>query len=72
MLKGKFSQSCQILCDLVSLSMEFSRQEYWTELPFPSAGYLPDPGIELRSAALQAESLLFETPGKPEICVTIP
>ena len=68
----QFSLALKSCCDLVSLSMEFSRQEYWTELPFPSAGYLPDPGIELRSAALQAESLLFETPGKPEICVTIP
>ena len=38
--------------------MQFSRQEYWTGLPFPSAGDLLDPGIELRSPALQAESLL--------------
>ena len=32
-------------------SMEFSRQEYWSGLPFPSPGHLPDPGIELRTAA---------------------
>jgi len=37
-------------------SMEFSRQEYWSGLPFPSRGYLPDPEIEPGSLALQAES----------------
>ena len=37
------------------LFMGFSRQEYWSGLPFPSAGDLPDPGIELRSPALQAD-----------------
>ena len=42
------------------LSMEFSRQEYWSELPFPSPGDLPDPGIEPGSPALQADSLLTE------------
>ena len=36
------------------LSMGFSRQEYWSGLPFPSPGDLPDPGIEPRSPALQA------------------
>ena len=36
-------------------SMEFSRQEYWSGLPFPSPGDLPDPGIEPRSPLLQAE-----------------
>ena len=46
------------------LSMEFSRQEYWSKLPFPSPGDLPDPGIEPSSPALQADSLLSETPGK--------
>ena len=39
------------------LSMEFSRQEYWSGLPFPSPGDLPDPGIEPGSPALQADSL---------------
>ena len=38
------------------LSVEFSRQEYWSGLPFPSTGDLPDPGIEPRSPALQADS----------------
>ena len=48
-----------------SLSMEFSRQEYWNGLPFPSPGDLPDPGIEPRSPTLQADSLPSEPPGKP-------
>ena len=39
------------------LSMGFSRQEYWSGLPFPSPGDLPDPGIEPRSPALQADDL---------------
>ena len=46
------------------LSMEFSRQEYWSGLLFPSPGDLPDPGIKPRSAALQADSLLSEPPGR--------
>ena len=41
-------------------SMGFSRQEYWSGLPFPSPGDLPDPGIEPRSSALQVDSLLTE------------
>ena len=45
--------------------MEFSRQEYWSGLPFPSPGDLPDLGIEPRSPAFQADSLLSEPPGKP-------
>ena len=47
------------------LSMKFSRQEYWSGLPFPSPGDLPDRGIEPGSPALQADSLPAETPGKP-------
>ena len=45
--------------------MEFPRQEYWSGLPFPSPGDLPDPGIEYRSPALQADVLTSEPPGKP-------
>ena len=45
--------------------MGFPRQEYWSGLPFPSPGYLPDPGIEPRSSALQADCLPSEPPGKP-------
>ena len=48
-----------------SLSMELSRQEYWSGLPFPSPGDLPNPGIEPGSPALQADSSPFEPPGKP-------
>ena len=47
------------------LSMEFSRQEYWSGLPFPSPGDLPNPGIKSRSPALQDDSLPSEPPGKP-------
>ena len=47
------------------LSMGLSKQKYWSGLSFPSPGDLLDPGIELRSPALQAESLLSEPPGKP-------
>ena len=50
--------------DVAPLSMEFSRQGYWSGLAFPSPGDLPDPGIEPRSPALQAGSLLTEPPGK--------
>ena len=46
------------------LSMGFSRQEYWSGLPFPSPGDLPDPGIEPRSPAFQADALTSEPPGK--------
>ena len=42
--------------------MEFT-QEYWNGLPFPSPGYLPDPGLEPRFPALQADSSLSESPG---------
>ena len=44
-------------------SMKFSRQEYWSGLPFPSTGDLPDPGIEPGSPALQADALPSEPPG---------
>ena len=46
--------------------MEFFRQEYWSGLPFPSPGDLPNPGIEPGSPAFQADSLLSEPPGKPQ------
>ena len=47
------------------LSMEFSRQEYWSGVPFCSPGDLPDPRIKSGSPALQAEALPSELPGKP-------
>ena len=48
-------------------SMGFSRQEYWSGLPFPSPGDLPNPGIEPESSAFQADALTSEPPGKPMI-----
>ena len=48
------------------LSMGFSRQEYWSGLPFPSPGDLPDPGVKPVSPTLQADALLPEPPGKPK------
>ena len=48
-------------------SMGFSRQEYWSGLPFPSPGDLPNPGIEPRSPTLQADALTSEPPGKPNL-----
>ena len=65
------AQSCLIICDpwavarQAPLPVEFSRQEYWCGLPFPSPGGFPDPEVEPGSLALQAESLLSEPPGKP-------
>ena len=62
----KVAQLCPILCDPMGLwSMEFSRPEYWSGSPFPSPGYLPNPGIEPRSTAL-ADSLPAESQGKPK------
>ena len=54
----------------VPLSMGFSRQEYWSGLPFPTPGDLPDPEIKPGSPALQADSLPFEPQGKPIILLT--
>ena len=51
------------------LSLGFSRQEYWTGLPFPSPGDLPNPGIKPRFPALRADSLLSEPPGKLHRCI---
>ena len=46
-------------------STGFSRQEYWTGLPFPSPGDLPNPGIEPGSPSFQADAVTSEPPGKP-------
>ena len=65
------SQSCPTLCDpmdcnpLGSSVHGISQQEYWSGLPFPSAGDLPNPGIKPGSPALQAESFPSEPQGKP-------
>ena len=52
-------------------SVEFSKQECWSGLPFSSPGDLPDPGIEPGSPALQADALPSEPPGKPH-CMYVP
>ena len=68
---AKSLQSCPTLCDPIDgspqapLSMGFSRQEYWSGLPFPSPGHLPDPMTDPGSPVLQAHSLPSEPPGKP-------
>ena len=49
-----------------SPSMGFSRQEYWSGLPFPSPGDLPDSGTEPGSPTLEADALISEPPGKPK------
>ena len=54
----------------VPRSMEFSRQEYWSGLPFPDLGDLPDPGIKLTSAealALASRFFITEQPGNDQI-----
>ena len=50
-------------------SIEFSRQEYWSWLPFPSPGALPNPGIDPIFPALQVDSLPAELPGKPSMFI---
>ena len=67
------TQSCSSLCDPHGLQPTrllypwgFSRQEYWSGLPCPPPGDLPNPGIKPRSLALQMDSLLTESPGKPK------
>ena len=49
-----------------SPSMELSRQEYWSRLPFPSPGDLPDPGVKSGSPTLQVDALPSEPPGNPK------
>ena len=72
------AQSCPTLCNpwttahQTPLSMRFSRQGYWSGLPFPSPGDLPNPGIEPGFPAQQADSLLTELQGKPCMCVLNP
>ena len=59
-------QPCgQTVTHQAPLSTGFSRQEYWSGLPFPPLGDLPNPGIKLRSSTWQADSLLSEPPGNP-------
>ena len=61
----------QTIARQAPLSMEFSRQEYWSGLPFPSPGDLPNLGIKPWSPALQVDSLPSEPPRKPLEHLTI-
>ena len=66
------AQLCPALYDpMAPLSMEFSRQEYWSGLTFPFPGDLPNRGIKPRSSALQADSLPPEPPEKPAQIIRI-
>ena len=68
---GLSAKSPPTLCDpwtvahQAPLSMEFSRQEYWSGLPFPPPGYLPNPGIKSVSPELAGRFFTTELPGKP-------
>ena len=65
-MKVKVAQLCLTLCDPMDYTVHgILRQEYWSGLPFPSPGDLPDPGIKPRSPTLQADALPSEPPGKP-------
>ena len=71
-MHSKSLQLSMTLCDPMDHSPPgasvhgFSRQEYWSGLPCPPTGDLPNPGIEPRSPALPVDSLLSEPPGKPK------
>ena len=60
-----FANPWTVACQAL-LSIEFSRQEYWSGLPCSPPGDLPNPGIEPRSPSWQVDSLLSEPPGKPQ------
>ena len=68
---GLVAQSCPTLATPLTVayqappSMGFPRQEYWSELPFPSPGNFPNPGIKPGSPALQMDSLPTELQGSP-------
>ena len=69
--ESEVAQLCLTLCDPRTVahqapaSVGFSRQEYWSGLPFPSPRDLPNPGMEPRSPTLQVEALTSAPPGKP-------
>ena len=71
-VKVLVTQSSWTLCNPMNhtghqapLSMKLFRQEYWSGLPCPSAGVLPNPGIKPRSSTLQRDNFPSERPGKP-------
>ena len=63
-------QSCLTLCNPMNIACQpplgVSRQEYWSGLPCPSSGDLPNPGMKPGSPVLQADSSPCEPPGKPQ------
>ena len=76
-MKARVVQLCPTLCNpwtvahQAPLFLEFSRQEYWSGLPFPSPGDLPDPGINPKSPTLQADSLSSEPQASPNSMLDI-
>ena len=74
-VQSEVTQSCPTLFDPMdgslpgSRPMGFSRQEYWSGLPFPPPGVLPNSGIEPRSPALQTDTLPSQPLGKP--CISL-
>ena len=72
-LESEVAQSCPTLCNPVDCSLPgssvhgFSRQEYWSGLPFPSPGDLPNPGIEPRSPTLEVDASTSEPPNLDSI-----
>ena len=77
-VESEVAQSYPTLCDPMdcsmpgsSLSMKFSRQDYWSGLPFPFPGDLSNPEIKSWSPALQADCVSTELPGKPEVDIRV-
>jgi len=70
--ESEVAQWCPTLCYPWTVayqappSVGFSRQEYWSGLPFPAPGDLPDPGIKPQSPSFQADALTTGPPGKPK------
>ena len=64
----RLSMTLWTVASQAPLSMGFSKQEYWSGLPFPPPGDLPNPGIEPRSPAWEVDALPLEPPGKPSPC----
>ena len=67
----QLSETLWTVARQVPLSMGFSRQEYWSRLPFPSPGDIPNPGTKPTSPTLQADSLPSVPPGKPKWCQNV-
>ena len=65
--ESKFAQLCPTVTLQIPPSMGFPRQEYWSGLPFPLPGDLPDPGIELSSPTLTGRVFTVAPPGKPKL-----